>query len=207
MTSIGRPTAYRPEFCELAHNYCLLGATNPELAEFLDVGRAPSTTGSRATPRSPRRCTRAGSWPMRGWRAASTSARSATSSKVERTVLHDGQERTLTNVVHYPPDTRACIFWLRNRRRATWSEKQARPGRTMQLERSATSSRWPARRRRRTRPPGADVSRALPCRAAAAPTFWPTLAAQAARFLRASPMPSQLEPMKIRSMPRKMPSV
>ena len=48
---------------------------------------------------------------------------------VERTVLHDGEERTLKNVVHYPPDTRACIFWLRNRRRAAWSEKSG-PGRT-----------------------------------------------------------------------------
>ena len=41
MTTAGRPTAYRPEFCELAHNYCLLGATNPELAGFFDV--APRT--------------------------------------------------------------------------------------------------------------------------------------------------------------------
>ena len=37
MTTPGRPTAYRREFCELAHNYCLLGATNAELAGFLDV--------------------------------------------------------------------------------------------------------------------------------------------------------------------------
>jgi hypothetical protein len=44
---------------------------------------------------------------------------------VERKVLHAGEERTLSNVVHYPPDTRACIFWLRNRRRAVWSEKGA----------------------------------------------------------------------------------
>jgi hypothetical protein len=25
--------------------------------------------------------------------------------------------------VHYPPDIRACIFWLRNRRRRHWLEK------------------------------------------------------------------------------------
>jgi hypothetical protein len=28
-------------------------------------------------------------------------------------------------MVHYPPDTQACIFWLRNRRRQTWCEKVA----------------------------------------------------------------------------------
>ena len=42
---------------------------------------------------------------------------------VERKVLHRGEERTISNVVHYPPDTHACIFWLRNRRRQSWREK------------------------------------------------------------------------------------
>ena len=41
MTAIGRPTRFEPEMCEQAHNYCLLGATNDELAEFFDV--SPST--------------------------------------------------------------------------------------------------------------------------------------------------------------------
>ena len=37
MTTIGRPTRFDPEMCEQAHNYCLLGATNDELAEFFGV--------------------------------------------------------------------------------------------------------------------------------------------------------------------------
>jgi hypothetical protein len=28
-------------------------------------------------------------------------------------------------MVRYPPDTQACIFWLRNRRRQTWQAKPA----------------------------------------------------------------------------------
>ena len=39
MSNLGRPTAYKPEDCELAHNYCLLGATAEELAGFFDVTR------------------------------------------------------------------------------------------------------------------------------------------------------------------------
>ena len=27
MATPGQPTLYKPEYCELAHNYCLLGAT------------------------------------------------------------------------------------------------------------------------------------------------------------------------------------
>jgi hypothetical protein len=41
MTAMGRPGRYDPEMCEQAHNYCLLGATNDDLAEFFHV--SPST--------------------------------------------------------------------------------------------------------------------------------------------------------------------
>jgi hypothetical protein len=37
MNDFGRPILYKPEYSELAHNYCLLGATNAELAEFFGV--------------------------------------------------------------------------------------------------------------------------------------------------------------------------
>jgi hypothetical protein len=37
MTIIGRPTNFHPDMCGEAHNYCLLGATNDELAEFFGV--------------------------------------------------------------------------------------------------------------------------------------------------------------------------
>ena len=31
MATPGQPTLYKPDYCELAHNYCLLGATNTTL--------------------------------------------------------------------------------------------------------------------------------------------------------------------------------
>jgi hypothetical protein len=39
MPTPGQPTLYKPEYCELAHNYCLLGATNEVLAGFFGVTR------------------------------------------------------------------------------------------------------------------------------------------------------------------------
>ena len=42
---------------------------------------------------------------------------------VERTVLHQGEEKVLKNIVNHPPDVRACIFWLRNRRRESWGDR------------------------------------------------------------------------------------
>ncbi len=43
--------------------------------------------------------------------------------EVTRITLHRGEERKVTNTVEYPPDTQACMFWLRNRRRQSWSQK------------------------------------------------------------------------------------
>jgi hypothetical protein len=123
MTSPGRPTAYRREFCELALNYCLLGATNAELAGFLDV--APRTIDNWiASHPAFAEAVREGRVVADARVARCLYERAVGySCTVERTVLHDGAERTLKNVVRYPPDTRACIFWLRNRQRTAWAEK------------------------------------------------------------------------------------
>jgi hypothetical protein len=45
------------------------------------------------------------------------------SHRVSRTTLYRGEERTITNTVSYPPDTQACMFWLRNRQRQYWQAK------------------------------------------------------------------------------------
>jgi len=50
MATPGQPTSCKPEHCELAHNYCLLGATNEVLGDFFGVTAAPSRTGSPPTP-------------------------------------------------------------------------------------------------------------------------------------------------------------
>jgi hypothetical protein len=39
MATPGQPTSYKPEYCELARNYCLLGATNEVLSDFFGVTR------------------------------------------------------------------------------------------------------------------------------------------------------------------------
>jgi hypothetical protein len=49
------------------------------------------------------------------------------SHKVTRTKLYQGEERTITNTVSYPPDTQACMFWLRNRQRQYWQARAEAP--------------------------------------------------------------------------------
>ena len=125
MSHLGGPTAYKPEYCELAHNYCLLGATAEELAGFFAVTRGTINNWIAKIPEF------ATALPEGRDLADARVARClfaravGYSHKVDRTVLHRGEERTISNVVRYPPDTQACIFWLRNRQRRFWSEKAA----------------------------------------------------------------------------------
>lgn len=122
MTAIGRPTRFEPEMCEQAHNYCLLGATNHDLADFLHV--STSTIDRWIAERADFRDA-----VQRGRVAAD--ARVARSlydralgydRTVERPLVVDGEVKPFAFTVHYPGNVQACMFWLRARRRHTWNE-------------------------------------------------------------------------------------
>ena len=120
MNDFGRPTLYKPEYSELAHNYCLLGATNAELAEFFGV--APRTIGNwmASEPEFAASVHKGRAFADAKVARGLYERAVGFQHKVERNVLYRGEEKQITNTVRYPPDTQACIFWLRNRRRQTW---------------------------------------------------------------------------------------
>jgi len=123
MNGPGHPSLYKPEYCELGHNYCLLGATNEELGGFFGVTRRTIDNWIATHPDFAK--------AVHDGRAVADAiiARSLFSRakgfkhEVTRITLYQGEERKVTNTVEYPPDTQACMFWLRNRRRQSWSEK------------------------------------------------------------------------------------
>jgi hypothetical protein len=121
MNPDGRPTSYKPEYCELAHNYCLLGATKEDLATFFEVTRRTidnwiATFPDFATAVREARV-------LADARIARSLYRRAAGydHRVKRITECRGEEKTVTTELHYPPDTHACIFWLRNRRRRNWN--------------------------------------------------------------------------------------
>ena len=122
MNPPGRPTSYSPDHCDLAREHCLLGATNAELAEVFDV--APRTIDNWIAHHSDfAAAVREGRQRADAKVAASLYARAiGFQHKVERTFLCRGEPKTFSITVSYPPDTQACIFWLRNRRRQTWRD-------------------------------------------------------------------------------------
>ncbi len=128
MTITGGPTAFRPEFCELAYNYCLLGATNAELAGFFHV--APRTVDNWLAERADfADAVQEGRVAADARVARSLFTRAVGhTQKVERvTNWSSGESKTMTCTLYFPPETRACIHWLHNRRRISWRDRSDRP--------------------------------------------------------------------------------
>ena len=126
MNGPGRPTLYKPEYAPIAHNYCLLGATNDELALFFDVAARTVDDWLKVHP---------------DFAHAVQTGRAAADAEIARRLyqramgydydtqkifVYRGEAVKVDHTVHMPPDVGACIFWLRNRRRRQWMER-ARP--------------------------------------------------------------------------------
>ncbi len=118
----GRPTAYKPEYAEIARHSCMLGATNEILAERFDVCRRTVDSWIAAIPEF-------SDAVRQGRQVADESVVSALFAravgmerKMTKVFCHKGQPVTADYIVQLPPDVRACIFWLRNRRPDRWRE-------------------------------------------------------------------------------------
>ena len=123
MNGPGRPSLYREEYAEIAHNYCLLGATNDEMSGFFGVSPRTIDNWLEAHPEF--------AAAVRNGRAAADAA--VARKLYQRAMGYDydtrkifvyrGEAVQVPHKVHLPPDVGACIFWLRNRRRQQWLER------------------------------------------------------------------------------------
>lgn len=125
MAKVGRPSIYKPEFAKLARDYCLLGATNAQLAKLFET---TEQTIDRWI---------ASNEEFRGSvKEGRVEADANVSNSLYRRAL--GYEQPAVKIfmpagsldpVYAPyteivaPDTTAAIFWLKNRRPDVWREK------------------------------------------------------------------------------------
>ena len=123
MATPGQPTSYKPEYNELAHNYCLLGATNEVLGDFFGVTSRTIDNWIAAHPDFADAVYRGRAVADAVVVRALFERAKGFSHQVSRTTLYRGKEQTVTNTVSYPPDTQACMFWLRNRQRQYWQAR------------------------------------------------------------------------------------
>jgi hypothetical protein len=122
----GRPTAYRAEFARLGYELCLLGATDSDLARCFEVQPRTIDGWKKAHPNF--------------WRSLKEGKETADARVADRLyqramgyehedvqVFYDskkGEPVIVPVVKHYPPDTTACIFWLKNRVPDKWRDVQ-----------------------------------------------------------------------------------
>jgi len=120
----GRKSTYKKEYAELAYNYCLLGATDEQLAEFLGVGEATIQKWKKAHEEF-HSALKKGKVEADARVAQSLYRRAMGYSHVEEELFHNkGEVVRAETVKHYPPDPTSMIFWLKNRQPTLWRDKQ-----------------------------------------------------------------------------------
>ena len=100
---MSRPSLFKPEYIEQAKKLALLGATDKDLANFFDVTEQTINNWKRDFPE---------------FFESLKEGKEILDSKVVEPMV-------VETTKHYPPDTTACIFWLKNRQKEDWRDTQA----------------------------------------------------------------------------------
>ena len=121
----GRKTSFKQEYIQLAENYALLGATDAEFAEFFSVSEQTLNSWKKKFPQF-----------LESLKKGKAVADSNVASKLynraigydckaTKIVTYEGKVTDQVEYVeHYPPDTTAAIFWLKNRQPGKWRDKK-----------------------------------------------------------------------------------
>lgn len=121
---MARPSKYKKEFAEQARKLCLLGATDKSLAEFFEV--TESTINKwKVDHKEFSESIKKGKEIADAEVASKLFHRATGYEHPEDDIRSVNGEIVITPTVkHYAPDTTAAIFWLKNRKKAEWRDKQ-----------------------------------------------------------------------------------
>ena len=121
----GRPSLYDPKYNEQAFRLCLLGATDERLAEFFHVSLPTINNWKRDHPKF-----------LTALKEGRDEADAKVSNSLYRRAMgythkavkifldRNGRIVRAPYIEHYAPDTTACIFWLKNRQRKNWRNRE-----------------------------------------------------------------------------------
>lgn len=120
---MGRPTAYKPEYAKQARKYCLLGATDIQLADFFEVCEKTIYTWKQKNPDF-LQATKRGKVVADANVAERLYQRAMGYTHDEEKIFqYEGQPVRVKTKKHYPPDTQAASLWLRNRQPDKWRDR------------------------------------------------------------------------------------
>lgn len=124
----GRPTKYKEEYTEQVFKLCLLGATDERLADFFDISESTLNLWKKEYPKFSE-AIKKGKDEADARVAESLYNRALGYSHPEDKIFNvqgkEGPEPLIVPTIkHYPPDATSAIFWLKNRQKAQWRDKQ-----------------------------------------------------------------------------------
>lgn len=121
---MARPTSYRKEYAEQVKKLAMLGLTDEQLATYFDVGVVTIRNWKAKYPEF-LSALKDGKDHADAEVARSLYQRATGYSHEAVKIFNDqGSPLIVPYVEHYPPDTTACIFWLKNRRPREWRDRQ-----------------------------------------------------------------------------------
>lgn len=120
---MARPSKFNPAFCDQARKLCKLGATDLEIADFFAVNIATLYRWKNDHPEFCEALKEAKEEANN--RVVESLYHRATGYSHDAVKIFNGQDGVVTVPFreHYPPDTTAAIFWLKNRQPAEWRDK------------------------------------------------------------------------------------
>ena len=124
LQDMGRPTAYKPVYAEQARNYCLLGATDIQLADFFEVCEKTINTWKHKHPDFLQSIKRGKALADAKMAERLYERGMGYTHEEEKIFQHNGKIIRATTTKHYPPDTQAASLWLRNRQPELWRDQK-----------------------------------------------------------------------------------
>jgi len=123
---MGRPSSYKPEYAEQAEKLCKLGATDKEMADFFETTEQTINAWKKAHPEFLESLKRGkqeadANVAERLYQRATGYSHAAVKIVANATT---GDVVQVPYTEHYPPDTTAAIFWLKNRAPQQWRDRQ-----------------------------------------------------------------------------------
>lgn len=122
--SVGRPSDYKPEFADQAYKLALLGGTDRELADFFGVSEQTLNTWKKKHPKFLESLKRGKDVANANVASRLYERAMGYSHPAVKIMQSEGTSFEHTYTEHYPPDTAAAIFFLKNRRPDLWRDKQ-----------------------------------------------------------------------------------
>jgi hypothetical protein len=122
---VGRPSLFKPEYCEQARKLCLLGSTDDELAAFFEVNPDTIHEWKKVHPNFSESIKDGKEYAdaqvaERLFKRAMGYEHSAVKIVAD---AKTGAEHIVEYTERYPPDSTAAIFWLKNRQKGKWRDK------------------------------------------------------------------------------------